>query len=97
MNISLTPELEELVNKKVKSGMYHSASEVIRAGLRLLREQDELRELKLAELRKEIQKGFDDIEAGRVTTHDEESLKQSLEEIKVKGRKKLSERKIRAA
>ncbi len=34
MNISLTPELENLVNQKVTSGLYHSASEVIREALR---------------------------------------------------------------
>ena len=38
MNISLTPELEELIHQKVASGLYHSASEVIREGLRLLKE-----------------------------------------------------------
>lgn len=42
MNVSLTPELEKFVNDKVKSGMYYSASEVIREGLRLLKERDEL-------------------------------------------------------
>jgi antitoxin ParD1/3/4 len=43
MNVSLTPELEKLVQEKVKSGLYHSASEVIRDALRLLQERDELR------------------------------------------------------
>ena len=33
----LTPELEQYVNGKVRGGMYHSASEVVREGLRLLR------------------------------------------------------------
>jgi antitoxin ParD1/3/4 len=41
MNISLTPELEQLVNDKVKSGLYQTASEVIRDGLRLLKERDQ--------------------------------------------------------
>lgn len=36
MNVSLTPELEKFVQGKVESGLYHSASEVIREGLRLL-------------------------------------------------------------
>lgn len=36
MNISLTPELERYIDKQVKSGFYHSSSEVIRAALRLL-------------------------------------------------------------
>lgn len=59
MNISLTPELEKLVQDKVKSGRYHSASEVIREGLRLLEERDLLRQVKLQKLREEIQKGID--------------------------------------
>ena len=37
MNISLTPELEKFVQMQVESGLYHSQSEVIREGLRLLK------------------------------------------------------------
>lgn len=66
MNVSLTPELEQIVSLKVESGLYNSASEVVREGLRLLQQRDEMREMKLEALRKEIQKGFDDLEAGRV-------------------------------
>lgn len=66
MNVSLTPELERIVDVKVKSGLYNSASEVVREGLRLLQQRDEMREVKLAALRGEIQKGIDDLEAGRV-------------------------------
>lgn len=65
MNVSLTPELERIVNFKVESGLYNSASEVIREGLRLLQQRDEMRELKLEALRKEIQLGINDLEAGR--------------------------------
>jgi antitoxin ParD1/3/4 len=43
MNVSLTPELQEFVNGKVESGLYNNASEVIREGLRLLKENDEMR------------------------------------------------------
>ncbi len=65
MNVSITSELEKIVNLKVESGMYNSASEVVREGLRLLHERDELRKSKLDALRAEIQKGIDDLEAGR--------------------------------
>lgn len=41
MNVSLTPELEKFVTEEVKSGKYSSAEEVIREGLRLLREHEE--------------------------------------------------------
>ncbi len=34
MHVSLTPHLEELVRDKVKSGLYNSASEVVREVLR---------------------------------------------------------------
>ena len=54
MNVSLTPELEQLVTEKVASGMYNSASEVVREALRLLKERDEIRQSRLEELRREI-------------------------------------------
>jgi antitoxin ParD1/3/4 len=41
MNVSLTPELEELVNEKVRSGLYQTASEVVREALRLLKSRDD--------------------------------------------------------
>ena len=41
MNVSLTPELEQYVQEKVSSGLYYSASEVIREGLRLLKEREQ--------------------------------------------------------
>ena len=64
MNVSLTPELEKLVTQKVESGLYQSASEVIREGLRLLADQDRLRELHLSEVRKKIQTGLDQLDQG---------------------------------
>jgi antitoxin ParD1/3/4 len=59
MNVNLTPQLEELVRSKVSSGLYTSASEVVREALRLLEEQDRLRQLKVEELRREIRRGLD--------------------------------------
>ncbi len=57
MNISLTPELEKFITDRVQSGMYHSSSEVVREALRLLQEQQMFKEINLAELKQEIQKG----------------------------------------
>lgn len=70
MNVSLTKELEHIVDQKVKSGLYNSASEVVREGLRLLQQRDEIREAKLLALRAEVQKGIDDLEAGRYDNSD---------------------------
>jgi antitoxin ParD1/3/4 len=41
MNISLTPELERLVDEKIKTGLYQTASEVVREALRLLQQRDD--------------------------------------------------------
>lgn len=64
MNISLTRELEELVTNKVESGRYQSASEVIREGLRLLEDQDRLRELQMSDLRRRVQVDLDQLDRG---------------------------------
>ena len=58
MNVNLTPQLEELVRSKVASGLYTSASEVVREALRLMEEQDRLREAKLAQLRNDMRQGL---------------------------------------
>jgi antitoxin ParD1/3/4 len=66
MNVSLTPELERLVAEKVESGMYTSASEVVREGLRLLHEQDERRRARLEELRREVARGVEQADRGEL-------------------------------
>lgn len=58
MNVDLTPQLEELVRSKVASGMYTSASEVVREALRSMDEQDRLRTAKLEQLREDIRHGL---------------------------------------
>jgi len=80
MNISLTPQLEEMVKKKVESGLYGSASEVMREALRLLEERDRFNSIRLEELRAEIKRGLD---SGPATPLD-------VQEIKARGRKRLA-------
>lgn len=75
MNVSLTPELETMVAQKVKSGLYNSASEVVREGLRLVVEQDQLKQIRLEELKREIQVGIDQADAEQVAPLDVEALK----------------------
>jgi antitoxin ParD1/3/4 len=51
MRVSLTPNLEQLVRRKVESGLYGDASEVIREALRLMAARDEVERLQLERLR----------------------------------------------
>ena len=71
MNVSLTSELEEFVNNKVKSGMYFSASEVIREGLQLLRDHDELKNRRIEEIRQQIAHGVEQLERGETVDGEE--------------------------
>ena len=93
MNVSLTPMLEELVQQKVATGLYNSASEVIREALRLLEERDELRKVRVAALRKEISVGLDQLDRGEVSEYDDRSLDTLAADIKAKGRKRLAAKK----
>jgi antitoxin ParD1/3/4 len=65
MNVHLGPVFDRFVANLLKSGLYQSQSEVLREGLRLLKEREELRELRLAELRKQIAIGAEQADRGR--------------------------------
>lgn len=54
MNINLTSQLEEMVRQEVTSGLYSSASEVVREALRLMAEKDQVRTVRLGQLRQEF-------------------------------------------
>jgi antitoxin ParD1/3/4 len=87
MNVYLTREWEEFIRQKVASGPYHSASEVIGEGLRLLKEQDVLKEYRLGELRREIRVGLEQSSRGESVPLDmaavkEEVLKRTLSKQK---------------
>jgi antitoxin ParD1/3/4 len=74
MNINLTPQLEDLVRRKVESGLYNSASEVVREALRLMEEQDQIKAAKLDQLRRDIRLGLD---SGPGSVWDPEAVKRS--------------------
>ena len=73
MNVNLTPELEALVRRKVASGLYGSASEVVRDALRLMDEQDQMRAVRQEQLRQDVRKG---LESGPSEAWDPDVLKQ---------------------
>lgn len=68
MNVSLPAEMAAFVESELASGDYASASEVVRDALRLLRRERAAEQERLAILRREIQRGIDDADAGRFST-----------------------------
>ncbi len=86
MNVSLTPQLENLLKEKVATGMYSSVSEVVREALRLLSERDSMQEIKRESLKNEIAQGLKSLNNGHGQPLD-------IEAIKAKGRQALAGRK----
>lgn len=83
MNVSLTAELEKFVQGKVESGMYNNASEVIREGLRLLKEHDEVR----LRWRQQIEQGWLQAQAGQVVDG-EDVFRRANERLKQRARRR---------
>ena len=61
MNVSLPEAMEEFVRQKVAIGDYETASEVVREGLRLLKQRDEVWK---ADVQSKIKQGMNSIRAG---------------------------------
>jgi antitoxin ParD1/3/4 len=71
MNVSLTPELERFIGSLVESGRYRSASEVVRAAVRLLEDREREREVKLEALRTAVGQGLEELERGDAVPGDQ--------------------------
>ena len=82
MNISLTPELEAYVQRKIESGFYTSASEVVRESLRLMHNYDDLQKQRIQQLNTSIEEGLLQLKAGKKT-----SASAAYSAIKEKNRK----------
>jgi antitoxin ParD1/3/4 len=66
VNVNLTPELEELIQRKVRSGLYRSQSEVVREALRLMAEHDQRRAAALEHLRGALAEGLEQADRGEL-------------------------------
>ena len=75
LNVSLPMELEARVRQHVASGLYGSASEVIREALRLFEAYQSVQQSSLAALKSDIERGTEDVTAGRVKPMDMASIK----------------------
>jgi antitoxin ParD1/3/4 len=66
MNITIPKGLEELVRQKVEEGRYSTEDEVVADALRLMQARDEVTAIKRARLQDAIDRGYDDVAAGKV-------------------------------
>jgi antitoxin ParD1/3/4 len=75
INISLPAEMEARVREHVASGLYGSASEVVREALRLFESYQSVRASTLLALRTDLEQGLLDRQTGRVAPMDMATLK----------------------
>lgn len=64
MNVNLGPVFDKFVGKLLTSGLYQSQSEILREGLRLLKEREDVRNIRLQELRKDLAIGIEQADHG---------------------------------
>ncbi|MFZ4774553.1 MAG: type II toxin-antitoxin system ParD family antitoxin [Terrimicrobiaceae bacterium] len=80
-NVNLPPHFKKFVEENVRDGRFGNASEVVRAGLRLLEHEQMLRQLKIQRLRESARAGIDDVAAGRFTDLPASEISHHLEKI----------------
>jgi antitoxin ParD1/3/4 len=66
MNITIPKSLETMVREKVIEGRYSSEEEVVADALRLMQARDAAVQIKQARLKDAIERGYEDVAAGRV-------------------------------
>jgi antitoxin ParD1/3/4 len=71
MNVNLGAVFDSFIADLLKTGHYQSQSEVVREGLRLLKEREELKQLRLSELRREIAIGGEQADRGELVDGEE--------------------------
>lgn len=73
-NVVLTDRQHQVIETLVQSGRYQNASEVLRDGLRLVEQRAAEDAARLEALREAVQRGWDDLTAGRYTDVDDDGL-----------------------
>ena len=66
MEIAIPKSLEALVRRKVEEGLYTTEAEVVADALRLMQVRDEIAAVKRSRLRDALDRGYEDVAAGRV-------------------------------
>ena len=66
MNVTIPKSLEQLVRQKVEEGRYSTEEEVVADALRLMQARDQAAEIKRARLQEAIDRGYQDVAAGKV-------------------------------
>lgn len=78
MSTEISPENEQFIEKQIASGTFRTRSDVLDAGVELLRMRNELLD--------RIDEGRRQLDSGQYTEYDEQTLQRRFEELKARAR-----------
>jgi antitoxin ParD1/3/4 len=88
VNVNLGPVFDRFVADLLGSGLYQSQSEIVRDGLRLLMEREELKKMRLEEMRRQIRVGSEQADRGEFVDGED-----ALKRIRQRGKRRPGSRK----
>ncbi|HWL08393.1 MAG TPA: type II toxin-antitoxin system ParD family antitoxin [Planctomicrobium sp.] len=92
-NINLTEHYDQFIEEQVEAGKYQNASEVLRAGLRLLEQQAQTEKQQLSLLKKLAKEGFDSLNQGEgLAFSSENTLRNAITKIGRRAAKSVNQR-----
>jgi len=95
-NINLTERFDRFVDEQIEQGKFHNASEVLRAGLRLLEQQEAEEQEKLELLRSLAREGLDELDQGKgVELHGDAELTDFIRSLGEKASKTAAKKRVR--
>ena len=80
MTVHLSPEQEEIIKRTIEAGRYNVPQEAFDAAMRLLEEDEIVREFRLNRLRRDIDQGIQQVDRGEVKSFDPDEMKRRLRE-----------------
>jgi putative addiction module CopG family antidote len=91
MNAPLTPRVEQLINKRLQSGSYKNASEVIERAFDALEERENVQAV-----RRDLDEADEQLDRGEFTEYDEAGICDLAEQVKARGFARLAEERERS-
>jgi antitoxin ParD1/3/4 len=85
-NVNLSEKQARFIRQRITEGRYRNASEVVRAGLRVLEQSEREDKLKLMALRKIARKAFEELDAGKFETIGPGGLDEFMASVDAKSR-----------
>jgi len=89
-NVNLSKQQSRFIRQSIDGGRYRNASEVVRAGLRVLEQNEREDKLKLRALRRLAKQAFDDIDQGKFQTVEPGGLDAFMAQVDARVRDRAS-------